>query len=91
MGPKLDLNQRPIRTRERSTKINFNQYQTVEEKLKESTVNQHMETSSDGMLSNRGGKLSLLPAPHQKKLSIASKHRRVTSLDMKSISDHIQS
>ena len=53
-----------------------------------------METSSDGMLSNRGGgqnKLNLLPnqAAYQKKLSLAAKHRRVTSLDMKSISDHL--
>ena len=43
------------------------------------------------MMSNRGGKPRQQSSSNTKKLALASKHRRVTSLDMKAISDHLQS
>ncbi len=67
--------------KERATKINFNQYATVDDRLKDTS-----ELVSEGILSNRGTTKPSMG--HSKKLSIAAKHRRVTSLDMKSIADH---
>ena len=41
---------------ERRTKINFNQYQTVDDRVAKDNNHQASELGSDGALSNRGGK-----------------------------------